>query len=69
MFLHQNMIQERLSMHSLLFFNLHCKQFNFSLQEPLKSPYIQEVTIESLYLLMGRELEELDEVPAGNIAG
>lgn len=37
--------------------------------DPLKSVYISEVEIESLYLLMGRELEELDSVPAGNIAG
>lgn len=37
--------------------------------DPLKSPYIHEVTIDNVYLLMGRELEELDEVPAGNICG
>lgn len=35
----------------------------------MKSVYISEVTIDSLYLLMGRELEELDEIPAGNICG
>lgn len=26
-------------------------------------------TVDSLYLLMGRELEELDEVPSGNVLG
>lgn len=42
---------------------------NCSLEDPTKSPHIQEVTIDNLYLLMGKELEELDEVPAGNICG
>lgn len=36
---------------------------------PMDSPHIKEVTIENLYLLMGKELEELDEAPAGNIVG
>jgi len=26
-------------------------------------------TVDSLYLLMGRELEELEEVPSGNVLG
>lgn len=39
------------------------------MENPLNSAYISEVTIENLYLLMGRDLEELDEIPAGNIAG
>lgn len=37
--------------------------------DPTSSPYVKEVTIENLYLLMGKELEELDEAPAGNIVG
>lgn len=41
----------------------------FSAADPLSSPYIKEVTIENLYLLMGKELEELEEAPAGNIIG
>lgn len=40
-----------------------------SYDDPTKSPHIHEVVIENLYLLMGKELEELDEVPAGNIVG
>lgn len=39
------------------------------MNDPLQSPHISEVTIESLYLLMGKQLEELDEIPAGNIVG
>lgn len=31
--------------------------------------HITQVTVEQLYLLMGRELEPLDEVPAGNVFG
>lgn len=41
----------------------------FSVVDATTSPYVKEVTIESLYLLMGKELEELDEAPAGNIVG
>ncbi|XP_041836893.1 elongation factor-like GTPase 1 isoform X2 [Melanotaenia boesemani] len=32
-------------------------------------PHLSCCSMENLYLLMGRELEELDEVPAGNILG
>ncbi|XP_027017752.1 elongation factor-like GTPase 1 [Tachysurus fulvidraco] len=32
-------------------------------------PHMACCTLERLYLLMGRELEELDEVPAGNVLG
>ncbi|KAM3626069.1 uncharacterized protein V6R79_022109 [Siganus canaliculatus] len=32
-------------------------------------PHLSCCTMESLYLLMGRELEELEEVPAGNVLG
>ncbi|XP_060924303.1 elongation factor-like GTPase 1 [Limanda limanda] len=32
-------------------------------------PHLSCCTMESIYLLMGRELEELEEVPAGNILG
>ncbi|KAM4677838.1 elongation factor-like GTPase 1 [Discoglossus pictus] len=32
-------------------------------------PHIACCTLDSLYLLMGRELEDLDEVPAGNVLG
>ncbi len=31
--------------------------------------YCSEITVESLYLVMGRELETLQEVPAGNVFG
>ncbi|RIA97611.1 P-loop containing nucleoside triphosphate hydrolase protein [Glomus cerebriforme] len=31
--------------------------------------YCSEITVESLYLMMGRELEALREVPAGNVFG
>lgn len=40
-----------------------------SIADALQSPHISEVTIENLYLLMGKELDELDEAPAGNIIG
>lgn len=40
-----------------------------SLADPTSSPYVKKVTIENLYLLMGKELVELEEVPAGNIVG
>ncbi|KAG8516396.1 Elongation factor-like GTPase 1 [Galemys pyrenaicus] len=32
-------------------------------------PHLARGTLENLYLLMGRELEELDEVPPGNVLG
>nr|XP_032803410.1 elongation factor-like GTPase 1 [Petromyzon marinus] len=32
-------------------------------------PHLACLTVDSLYLLMGRELESLDEVPAGNVLG
>uniref|UniRef100_A0A8C4DHZ2 Elongation factor-like 1 n=1 Tax=Dicentrarchus labrax TaxID=13489 RepID=A0A8C4DHZ2_DICLA len=32
-------------------------------------PYLSCCSMESLYLLMGRELEELEQVPAGNVLG
>uniref|UniRef100_A0A672PBC9 Elongation factor-like 1 n=1 Tax=Sinocyclocheilus grahami TaxID=75366 RepID=A0A672PBC9_SINGR len=32
-------------------------------------PHMACCTVDSLYLLMGRELEELDEVPSGNVLG
>uniref|UniRef100_A0A1A8JE88 Elongation factor-like 1 n=2 Tax=Nothobranchius kuhntae TaxID=321403 RepID=A0A1A8JE88_NOTKU len=35
----------------------------------LKVPHLSCCSMENLYLLMGRELEELEEVPAGNILG
>jgi ribosome assembly protein 1 len=31
--------------------------------------YCSEITVEKLYLMMGRELESLQEVPAGNVFG
>lgn len=43
--------------------------WKISVADPTTSPYVKEVTIENLYLLMGKELEELDEAPAGNIVG
>ncbi|XP_034536573.1 elongation factor-like GTPase 1 [Notolabrus celidotus] len=35
----------------------------------LEVPHLSCCSVESLYLLMGRELEELKEVPAGNVLG
>lgn len=32
-------------------------------------PHLSCCCLDNLYLLMGRELEELEEVPAGNILG
>lgn len=32
-------------------------------------PHLSCCSVENLYLLMGRELEELQEVPAGNVLG
>ncbi|KAK2853376.1 hypothetical protein Q5P01_006037 [Channa striata] len=32
-------------------------------------PHLSCCSVESIYLLMGRELDELDEVPAGNVLG
>lgn len=32
-------------------------------------PHLSRCSMENLYLLMGRELEELQEVPAGNVLG
>lgn len=36
-----------------------------------KFPHLHrtQITVEHLYLLMGRELEELNQVPAGNVFG
>ena len=31
--------------------------------------HITQVTTDDLYLLMGRELEMMDEIPAGNVLG
>ncbi|KAG4067437.1 hypothetical protein HA402_009674 [Bradysia odoriphaga] len=42
---------------------------SLDISNPLSSPYMFEVTIDNLFLLMGRDLEDLDEVPAGNIVG
>lgn len=36
---------------------------------PLESTYVHEVEIEHLYILMGRDLESVDEMPSGNIVG
>ncbi|KAF7642921.1 hypothetical protein LDENG_00248280, partial [Lucifuga dentata] len=39
-----------------------------SAADPLPTlPHLSCCSMESLYLLMGRELEELEEVPAGNV--
>ncbi len=35
----------------------------------LEVPHLSCCSMERLYLLMGRELEELEEVPAGNVLG
>ncbi|XP_017555071.1 elongation factor-like GTPase 1 [Pygocentrus nattereri] len=41
-----------------------------SAADPLPSvPHLACCTLEHLYMLMGRELEELEEVPAGNVLG
>lgn len=42
------------------------------LQEGIKLadvPHLSCCSLDNLYLLMGRELEELEEVPAGNVLG
>lgn len=41
----------------------------FSGVDPTTLPHIKQVTIDNIFLLMGKELEELDEAPAGNIIG
>lgn len=56
------MIYAHRNLYSLLFRSV-------SPSDPLKSPYISEVIVSNIYLLMGRELEELDEAPAGCIIG
>jgi ribosome assembly protein 1 len=38
-------------------------------QEIISSPHICEVEIDNLFLLMGRDLQAIDEIPAGNIVG
>lgn len=40
-----------------------------SASNPLASTYIAEATVQKVYLLMGRELEDIDNAPAGNIIG
>ncbi|XP_044734864.1 elongation factor-like GTPase 1 [Chrysoperla carnea] len=42
---------------------------NLTLKDLRGNQHVTKVTIESLYLLMGRELELLEEVPAGNVLG
>ena len=32
-------------------------------------PYIRAYTVQDLYLFMGKELEAMDQVPAGNLLG
>lgn len=39
------------------------------LQDEENSKYVTEFVVNDLFLFMGRELEELDQVPAGNILG
>ncbi len=40
-----------------------------SLKDLSAEQHITSVTVENLYLLMGRELDTLDEIPAGNVLG
>ena len=40
-----------------------------SLKDLSAGEHITSFTVEDLYLLMGRELESLDEIPAGNVLG
>lgn len=56
--------------------SLLSKPFVFQLQEGSSAsdalpdvPHLSCCSMENLYLLMGRELEELEEVPAGNVLG
>ncbi len=37
--------------------------------EDLSSHHVSCVTVEDLYLFMGRELDILQEIPAGNVLG
>ncbi|KAM5293138.1 elongation factor-like GTPase 1 isoform 1-T1 [Ctenodactylus gundi] len=43
--------------------------FSASLDDLPTVPHMTSCTLENLYLLMGRELEELEEVPPGNVLG
>jgi translation elongation factor EF-G len=40
-----------------------------SIQELSHDDHVTCVTIKDLFVLMGRELEEMDHIPAGNILG
>ena len=42
---------------------------NITVEELKPNEHITMVTIDKLYILMGRELETVDQVPAGNILG
>lgn len=50
-----------------------CAQVPLGFSAPLDDlppvPHMACCTLEHLYLLMGRELEELEEVPPGNVLG
>lgn len=43
--------------------------FSAPLEDPPPVPHMACCTLENLYLLMGRELEDLEEVPPGNVLG
>ena len=42
---------------------------SLTLKDLKSGQHITKVKIDQLYLLMGRELEDLDSVPAGNVLG
>jgi len=42
---------------------------NVTLKDLKSGQHITRVQIDQLFLLMGRELESLDSVPAGNVVG
>lgn len=42
---------------------------NVTLKDLKAGQHITRVTVTELFLMMGRELEELEQVPAGNVLG
>jgi ribosome assembly protein 1 len=48
---------------------LHILGPKYDPSKPNADSHATSFTVQKLYLLMGRELEELDEVPAGNVFG
>lgn len=62
-------IQCLLTSLQLLFFAQVPLGFSAPLEDLPPVPHMACCTLENLYLLMGRELEDLEEVPPGNVLG